>query len=97
MKGARLGFGVAVLASALASLWAALIPIGILRGKFPDAAIDLIMQVVLTVSLPAVGGAGLLIGLSFLLFAKGKPLWLWLPPLLAAPPVALFTGSALFH
>jgi hypothetical protein len=92
----RLSFGLATLASALASLWAGLIlPIGIMRSKVPDASAALLFDTFLSVSLPALAGGLAFILVASWLFAKGRPVRWWLPPLCAAPLITLFIQGQL--
>jgi hypothetical protein len=97
MNGPRLGFSLAVLGSGLLSFWAGLIPVNILRGKIPDASTDMIVHTVLSQTLPALAPALLLTGLACWLFARGRPAWQWLPPLLVGPVAVFFLQAALLR
>ena len=97
MNGRTLGFGLAVLVSGWLSTQAGFIPVGILRSKIPDASAEMIVQTILTQTLPALVPALLLTGLAGWLFLKGRPLWLWLPPLVAAPPAVFFLQAGLIR
>jgi hypothetical protein len=87
MKRRGLWFAGLALASALLSLWIALLPIRILRGKIPDAPADLVMQVALTEGLPALAPGALLLLFAWWRFAKHGEFWQW-GLLLAAGPLA---------
>lgn len=89
MSRPRLWFAVLALASALASLWIAAVPIRILLGKVPGAPADLVMHVALTESLPVLAPAALLLLLAWWQFASRDALWQWLLALAAAPLASL--------
>jgi hypothetical protein len=89
MNERRVGFGITAAISGFLSLQAALLPIGVLRGKYPDASSDRIVHWILIQTLPALAPALILMGLAIWLFTKNGPVWLWLPLFVVAPLAAL--------
>lgn len=87
MKDRRLRFALSTLGAALLSIWISLHPVRLLLGKYPNAPGELIREVVLSETLPALAPAALLLSLGAWLFARRRAGWGW--PICFAPPATL--------
>lgn len=83
MSHRRLWLALSTLGAALLSIWISLHPVRLLLGKYPDAPSDLIRQVLLSETLPALAPAALLLLLGSWLFVTRRAGWGW--PICLAP------------